>query len=112
MEGVKGLPDFTSCFEETVLAWIPTVFLLIFLPSELHTVLKKHKKAGSSITNDRKSLWSPLFIVKTLLSIALIITQLLLIVHHVALRDEGDTVYDIERYTPAIRAITFVSCTL
>ena len=109
LDNVKGVPDFTSCFEETVLAWIPTVFLIFFLPFELYSALNPSFKPGTSIKEKRQLLWSPLFIMKTLISICLIITQFLLITHHTALRDENDTIYDIEKYTPIIRFITFVS---
>ncbi|CAB0007608.1 unnamed protein product [Nesidiocoris tenuis] len=32
-------PRFTACFEETVLAWVPCLFLVVFLPCDIYTSL-------------------------------------------------------------------------
>ncbi|XP_065338923.1 multidrug resistance-associated protein 1 isoform X7 [Cloeon dipterum] len=38
------IPDFTICFEKTVLAWIPCIFLWLFSPLEISYILKSKYK--------------------------------------------------------------------
>jgi hypothetical protein len=102
-------PDFTLCFEETVLAWVPTAFLILSLPYDFYSVLEKPVKLADSNIGRRRKIWSPLFAFKSLLSACLITIQFSLGVYHYTLREKKDRLFDIEVYTPLIRVITFVT---
>lgn len=37
-------PDFTPCFEKTVLVWVPCIFLWVFSPMEVYYILNSKQK--------------------------------------------------------------------
>ncbi|XP_042886660.1 multidrug resistance-associated protein 1-like isoform X6 [Penaeus japonicus] len=86
-------PQFTPCFERTVLVWIPCGFLWLFAPLETHYVLQ---------SADRLIPWSWLNISKLVVSAALMILQCLDFFYAVHKSVIGDDVYGVDFLTPAI----------
>lgn len=90
-------PDFTRCFELTVLAWIPCAFLWIFGAISLYGIWTTHSKYIP---------WNALNVTKCISSIILAILQLILLFNHAFYAQEF---YTVEIVTPCIRIATFVS---
>lgn len=65
-------PDFTACFQNTVLTWVPAGFLLLASPFELSAWLS---------SKCPRIPFTPLNIIKLLLSLALVIICILEIVY-------------------------------
>lgn len=92
-------PDFTSCFLQTVLAWVPCVYLFVAAPFDIHT---SYTSKYSDIP------WSPQNIFRIIVNIILIAFSLSDLI--VASTYEGDQLlFDVHYVTPAIRLLTFVS---
>lgn len=92
-------PQFTTCFEQTALVWIPCVFLLIFTPFELYYI-KISKYANIP--------WSFLSISRLLISIILIGLSVSDLVYGIISKGSPG-VYNVHIITPIIKMVTFVS---
>ncbi|XP_063585006.1 multidrug resistance-associated protein 1-like isoform X1 [Penaeus indicus] len=86
-------PQFTPCFERTVLVWIPCGFLWLFAPLETHYVLQ---------SADRLIPWSWLNISKLVVSATLMTLQCLDFFYAVHKSVVGDDVYGVDFLAPAI----------
>lgn len=92
-------PDFTPCFQHTVLIWIPCIFLLVFSPLEFHFI--KHSKYADIP-------WNFINISRFIITLTLIGLTLCDFITANALHGT-DGVYDVHIVTPLIKLITFVS---
>lgn len=96
-------PDFTPCFQKTVLVWIPCVFLwLAALIDGYHIYSSKEFNIP----------WNKLNISKLIIICLLCILQIVNICQ-VAYKSESDEikVFDVDYYDPGIKLLTFVSIT-
>ena len=93
-------PDLTECFEQTVLIWIPCAFLWLLAGLDIYYAL---------ISRARNIPWSPLNVAKIVVIVMLMILQLLELAYSFYKANEGYVVYEVEKYTPITRIITFVS---
>ncbi|XP_023209485.1 multidrug resistance-associated protein 1-like [Centruroides sculpturatus] len=92
-------PDFTLCFQNTVLTWIPCVFLWLFTPLECYVLFRKQRKPIP---------WTILTISKTILQVALLILTLAEIVINVKFLTEPIQVYPVHYCTPLIKLFSFI----
>ncbi|XP_064490246.1 multidrug resistance-associated protein 1-like [Ornithodoros turicata] len=97
---VGSSPDFTTCFQETVLLWIPCGFLWLLLPFEIHYYNSR---------KDRFVPWTFLNVLKVVLLCLLCILSLLEIVHAMLLYGDGLDVFPVTYYAPFIRLATFLA---
>ncbi|XP_019701146.1 multidrug resistance-associated protein 1 isoform X1 [Harpegnathos saltator] len=91
-------PDVTVCFEKTILIWVPCIFLWIFSSMEAYYIL--HSKR-------RNVPYTWLFIIKQVLTIALIILSIVdlgMAIYESTYRE----VYSVDYCTPFIKIITFI----
>lgn len=89
-------PDFTDCFEQTVLAYIPCAFLWLFSGLDVYMCLRSR---GKNIP------WSPLNIGKLAVTAILALLQLLVLAYHMYYEYEV-LLTPVNRYTPIIRILT------
>lgn len=92
-------PDFTPCFQETVLVWAPCLFL--WLTSGFDVVAFKRSR-------NPPLPWTFLNIAKVLLSLVLIVVSVVEISQALTRYAEGQIVFPVEYYAPVIRMVTFV----
>jgi len=90
-------PDFTPCFQKTVLVWVPCIFLWLFTPLEIFY-------AKSSI--NRNIPFGFLNVSKLILSGLLIILTIVDLVVAFANSDDIE-VYPVDYYSPVIKIATF-----
>uniref|UniRef100_T1J4L1 ABC-type glutathione-S-conjugate transporter n=1 Tax=Strigamia maritima TaxID=126957 RepID=T1J4L1_STRMM len=95
-------PDFTDCFQKTVLIWIPCGFLWICLPFEIYSV-KKHRR--------RCIPWSPLNSMKLILNFCLSVLALTEMFYWVSAREWMD-VASVNYYSTFIKSLTFMFSTM
>lgn len=94
-------PDFTKCFQDTVLVWTPCAFLWTFAVVD---IMYMRNSINKNVP------WSFLNVIKlsiTMILVLLSIVDLVLDVH----RNDELPVYPVSYCTPAIKAITFVRLT-
>ncbi|XP_055859162.1 ATP-binding cassette sub-family C member 3-like [Episyrphus balteatus] len=92
-------PDFTPCFEQTILVWIPCVFLWIFMFMELY-----YLKASL----DKNIPWNWKNISKVILLVALHGLCIYDFVEAFTLKDtEENLIYPVDIWTPVIKFVTF-----
>ncbi|KAK7081053.1 Canalicular multispecific organic anion transporter 1, partial [Halocaridina rubra] len=92
-------PDFTQCFERTVLVWIPCGFLWLFAPLETHYLIR---------SVDRLIPWTWINITKLVLSVLLILTQCVDFFYAVHLSTVGEDVPGVLYVTPFVLIISLV----
>ncbi|KAF5296656.1 hypothetical protein FQR65_LT10196 [Abscondita terminalis] len=91
-------PDFTKCFEETVLVWIPCVFLWVFSSFEVYYLKRSPNK---------DILWNFLNISKlTLLLVLITLSSIDLLT---LIKNQG-VIYNVQIYTPIIKISTWTLC--
>lgn len=96
-------PDFTPCFEQTVLVWIPCIFLLVFSSFDicyLRTSL------------DKNIPWNKLNISKVVLILSLLILTAVDIIMALIKRSDENTsvfIYPVDIWSPIIKFAAFVS---
>ncbi|KAJ2942610.1 hypothetical protein O0L34_g2077 [Tuta absoluta] len=98
-------PDVTRCFEETVLVWIPCIYLWAFAALDAYYILN---------SKERNIPWNPLNITKLLVTFLLIVLKFvdLGVTVHRSSKDEEE-VFGVEYYSPVIKLLTFgLSATL
>ncbi|XP_042226170.1 multidrug resistance-associated protein 1-like isoform X1 [Homarus americanus] len=86
-------PEFTPCFERTVLVWVPCGFLWVFAPLETHYVLR---------SVDRLVPWTWLSISKLVGSALLLMLQLIDFFYAVHKWRIGEDVYCVHFLTPLV----------
>lgn len=97
-------PDFTGCFEKTVLVWIPCLFLWTFASLEVYYILSSKK---------RNIPWNFLNVSKIIVTTLLILLSFSDLVTNVAYSEsETFDVYNVDIYTPVIKLLSFVSILL
>ncbi|XP_031350249.1 multidrug resistance-associated protein 1 isoform X4 [Photinus pyralis] len=92
-------PDFTKCFEKTVLVWVPCVFLWTFSSLEVYYILN---------SQNRKIPWNFLNITKFLITLVLVIVSVVdfgVAVHYA--KDEQYSIHKVDVYSPIIRILTY-----
>ncbi|XP_076324180.1 multidrug resistance-associated protein 1-like isoform X3 [Tachypleus tridentatus] len=92
-------PDFTPCFQNTVLMWIPCVFLWVFSPVELLFLVRSRKQ---------KVPWTWINATKSLLTGLLVCLSLVELIHGIVLYTSEEEVYPVDYYTPFIKFVTFL----
>ncbi|RWS03367.1 ABC transporter-like protein, partial [Dinothrombium tinctorium] len=92
-------PFFTSCFEDTVIKWIPCLFLWLFTPFEIYRI--RHSD-GKCIP------WTIANIFKIMLLFLLVINSLLEMSFALIRYSHEQIVYPVEYYSPFIMLITFI----
>ncbi|XP_076439591.1 multidrug resistance-associated protein 1-like [Babylonia areolata] len=86
-------PDFTPCFQKTVLTWTPIAFLLLLTPFKLYTLC--HRK-------DRTIKWNCLNLLKLVVSGLIAVGQVVLCVAAVVEHTSGTTVHPVSFVTPVV----------
>ncbi|XP_055346997.1 multidrug resistance-associated protein 1-like [Paramacrobiotus metropolitanus] len=94
-------PQFTPCFQKTVLVWIPCVFLWLMLPFQSYRILSSHFKIRR---------WTWLSIAKTTFSLLLFVLAVMDMsyVAHQWNTVEGRGLPDVDLIAPLIKAATFL----
>lgn len=95
-------PDFTICFQKTVLIWAPCAFLWLFSFLEIFYIKKSF---------NRNVPYGFLNVSKLLLTGCLILLSIVDLVVAIIDNENGD-IYPVDYYTPAIKIATFVSSNL
>lgn len=93
-------PDFTPCFQRTVLVWLPCGFLWLFAALDIFYI-------RNSI--NRNVPWGFLNAAKLILTGGLILLSLIDFTVVLFNKDDRD-VFAVDFYTPVIKIATFVSC--
>lgn len=97
----SDVPDFTTCFEQTVLIWVPCAFLWLLLPLEIYYM-------KSSPTKDIPySFWN---LSKLVLSAGIVILTCIDLGIAIKYKDSpDDIIFPVHFYTPIIKIATIVS---
>lgn len=96
-------PEFTKCFEKTILVWLPCLFLWVFSPIEVYYLLNSRRENIP---------WNWLNISKlglTCLVIVVIVGELFFVITAVF---SGIEVRDVDFLTPLTKGLTIVSINL
>lgn len=96
-------PQFTRCFEKTALVWLPCLFLWILSPIEYYFL--SHSKT-------RNVPWNWINITKLGITGALIVVLAAELTTIFQAVSNEQVVYDVDFYTPLIKALTIVSTKL
>ncbi|XP_021917145.1 multidrug resistance-associated protein 1 isoform X2 [Zootermopsis nevadensis] len=91
-------PELSPCFQNTVLVWIPCLFLWVFSPLETYYIL--HSKT-------RNIPWNWLNITKLVLTVVLVILATADLGRSVHLSANGESVSSADFYSPIIKIATF-----
>ncbi|KAK4875040.1 hypothetical protein RN001_011462 [Aquatica leii] len=92
-------PDFTICFEKTVLVWVPCIFLWILSSLEIFYVINSKNKNIP---------WNFLNIAKLLVTVFLIILSIVDLSIAIKHSDSEEySVHGVDIYTPVIKILTF-----
>ncbi|XP_075152488.1 multidrug-Resistance like Protein 1 isoform X4 [Haematobia irritans] len=95
-------PDFTPCFEQTVLVWAPCAFMWLFCIFDFY-----YLKASL----DKNIPWNKLNISKLFMTLCLLVLTAVDFVMALVKRgneDTADLIYDVDIWTPVIKFATFV----
>lgn len=92
-------PEFTKCFQRTVLIWVPCAFLWLFSFLDIFYI-------RNSFNRDIPR--SYLNVTKLILTAALIVLSFIDLIVAIVNQSDRD-VYPVDYYTPAIKIATFVS---
>ena len=93
-------PDFTSCFEKTVLVWVPCLWLILGAP--LHFIALNQSKNGIIAWN-----WKNLS--KIILSGVILATQLTLLVTNFTTTEDDEDFYTVDAIYPFLLFVAVVS---
>ncbi|GAB6029961.1 hypothetical protein CHUAL_005656 [Chamberlinius hualienensis] len=96
-------PDFTDCFQKTVLVWIPCAFLWLLSPLEIHLLLK---------SRNRHIPWTWLNIAKLAISVSLCLLTIVDMGHSVHRYNQGEDLPYASYYTPFTLFSTFLLVTV
>lgn len=92
-------PDLTPCFQQTVLVWVPCVFLWFFSFLEVYYIKQ---------SRDRDIPYNSVNLSKLIITAAIIILTIVDLVYAISVQDNGK-VFAVHFYTPVIKISTFVS---
>lgn len=91
-------PDFTTCFQQTALAWAPCVLLFVLAPFDLYfATINKYSNIP----------WNWLNVSRLILSLCLAVLMVADVI--VASTWSSSDLYDVHIVTPAVKLLTFVS---
>lgn len=90
-------PDLTDCFKQTVLVWVPCVFLWLFSSLDVFYIINSKK---------RDIPWNWLNISKLFFTCCLLV---LTVVDLGTGLNKDEETYNVEIYTPVLKIFTFVS---
>jgi len=93
-------PDFTPCFEKTVLVWIPCAFLWLFSCVDAYYF---------KISSAKNIPWNALNLTKLFICTLLIATEVIRFYIALVEYSESTLVHPIDLITPCIKVATFVS---
>lgn len=92
-------PDFTICFQKTVLIWLPCAFLWLFTPLELFYIKKSiNRNVPYGFVNVSKLILTGALIILSIVDLIVAIVN-----------NDNDNVHAVDYYTPVIKIATFVS---
>lgn len=94
-------PDFTECFQLTLLVWVPCAFFFFFIPLELYFISKSRSNyIPWSFLNVMKLLCTTLLIGLSAADIGIVFTY----------RDSfPEYIFDVHWVTPIVRIVTFLT---
>lgn len=93
-------PDFTECFQLTLLVWVPCAFLFLFTPLEFYFISKsKFNHIPWSFLNVMKLLGTTLLIALSALDIGIAVTRM---------DDHPEEIFPVHYTTPIIRIVAFL----
>ena len=111
-------PDLTPCFQETILIWVPCVFLWLFTPYEIYKVVKLTDKPLPRRDGTRHRVpWTPISVLKVALTVVLILLALCQLTSVLSRKfssnqltdDQGiNQVYPVDWLSPLIQLATFI----
>lgn len=104
MTWVETNPDFTECFKQTVLIWVPCLFLILFAPLDLYFRSRsRYSDIPLSLLFVLKSIASFLLICLTFADMAMMLNW--------RFGDEasGVTIYNVQFVSVGVKAFSFVS---
>ncbi|XP_055295954.1 multidrug resistance-associated protein 1 isoform X1 [Sitodiplosis mosellana] len=91
-------PDFTPCFQQTALVWLPCAFLWLFTPLEIYYVKSSiNRNVPYGFANVCKLILTGALIVLSIVDLAIAV-----------INNENTDVYPVSYYTPAIKIATFL----
>ncbi|XP_022256651.1 canalicular multispecific organic anion transporter 2-like, partial [Limulus polyphemus] len=96
-------PDFTPCFHNSILIWMPCIFLWLLIPVE---VTRTKNLTGPPLP------WTLLTISRLLLSLGLVVLTSTELILKIKLQKEGEAVYGVEFCSAYTKIITFVLVSL
>lgn len=92
-------PKFTPCFQDTVLVWLPCIFLWLFTPLEIYCMKSSiNRNVPHGFASASKMTLIGALIVVSIVDLAMGID-----------RNDKEEVYAVTYCTPVIKIITFVS---
>lgn len=95
-------PDFTFCFKQTAMIWVPCGFLLLFAILDVYMRSKsRYSDIPMSFLNVSKSI-----IIISLICLTFIDLAMMLIVRS----DEVVDIYNVQIVSVSVKGATFVSC--
>lgn len=105
-------PDFTQCFQETALVWLPCSFIWLFCASEYSKIRQLHATAPKDRHGNRyKVPWTLISFLKIFLAallLALSLCQLTSVLVRLIIRSEQiDKIYPVQWLTPSVQVATF-----
>ncbi|XP_076363250.1 multidrug resistance-associated protein 1-like isoform X2 [Tachypleus tridentatus] len=92
-------PDFTPCFQNSVLVWIPCGFLWLLSPLEAHLLKKSHHPPLP---------WSLLNLTKIVILIILFCLSMAELVQSIQTYSSGWEVFPVDFYSPLIKTLTLM----
>lgn len=92
-------PDFTDCFQNTVLIWVPCAFLWLLTPLEIHFLLR---------STSRHIPWTGLNVTKFAITILLAVIELTDLSYSVHRYVQGESLPNVSYYAPFILLSTFI----
>ncbi|KAG4077224.1 hypothetical protein HA402_005279 [Bradysia odoriphaga] len=97
---VESNPDFTECFKQTILVWVPCAFFLIFLPFNLYYRFNsRYADIPWSLQNVTKFVGIVLLIILTFIDLRMML----------GLRNEdGVYIYASQIVSTSVKAVTFI----
>lgn len=92
-------PDFTPCFEQTVLTWTPCAFLWLFCLFDFYYL---------TASLDRDIPWNKLNVIKLIVNLLLLLLTAGDIVAALVKGTESALIHPVDIWTPVIKFVTFV----
>lgn len=93
-------PDFTPCFEQTVLVWIPCAFLWLFCLFDFYYL---------TASLDRNIPWNKLNVFKLIINLLLLLLMAADLVAALVTGIDHESIHPLDIWMPIIKFATFVS---